>query len=532
MRTILHSGKIYQEKGKFCEALLIEDGVIVKTGTSEQILKLYEDDTDIVDLMDSTVVPGFNDSHLHFYYHGVTMASVNVYGSTSVEEVIEKARTFLNQHPSHSGYLWGRGWNQNQFTGEKRMLTKDDLDKISTDIPIVLGRACGHVAVCNSKALELANILEAVFVEGGEILIGEDGKPNGLFAENAIELLECLKPRLTVDDVERQIEQIAKIANSQGITSVSTNDLHVGDENSDIIEQAYLRYTSKNPTVRINHQICYNSPDILRDRISEKLPESNDFLRYGPLKVFTDGSLGARTALMRQPYADDPSTRGIACMTPEQIDTYVQLASDGGMQVVAHAIGDGAMDNVLNAYAKVADRGRMLRHGIIHCQITDIDILERMRDLDVLALVQPIFLHADLHIVEDRVGKKLASSSYAFKTMEDLDIHVSYGSDAPVENFNVFEGIHCAVNRQDLTLFPLFGFNPKEKVDVSTAIDNYTIEGAYASFEEHKKGRLLPGHLADLVILSDDVFSIGTHEIKDVFVLKTMVNGRFVYFKN
>ena len=528
MRTILHSGKIYQEKGKFCEALLIEDGVIVKTGTSEQILKLYEDDTDIIDLMDSTVVPGFNDSHLHFYYHGVAMASVNVYGSTSVEEVIEKGREFLRQHPQHSGYLWGRGWNQNQFLTEKRMLTKLDLDNISTDIPIVLGRACGHVTVCNSKALELANITKAVFVEGGEILVGEDGMPNGLFSENAIDLLECLKPRLTIDDVESQIEQIAKLANSYGITSVSTNDLHIGDENSDIIEQAYIRYASKNPTVRINHQICYNTPEILKERISSGFTQT-DFLRYGPLKIFTDGSLGARTALMRDPYADDPSTQGIACMTTEQIDAYVQIATDGGMQVVAHAIGDGAMENVLNAYAKVADRGNVLRHGIIHCQITDIDILDRMRDLDILALVQPIFLHADLHIVEDRVGKKLASSSYAFKTMEDKNIHVSYGSDAPVENFNVFEGMHCAVNRQDLNLFPLGGFNPKERVDISTAIDNYTLEGAFASFEEQHKGRLKPGYLADLVVLSDDIFTIPSDQIKDVSVLKTMVNGKFVF---
>lgn len=528
MRTILHSGKIYQEKGKFCEALLIEDGVIIKSGTSKQILKLYENGTDIIDLMDSTVVPGFNDSHLHFYYHGVTMASVNVYGCTSVEEVIEKGREYLRQHPYHQGYLWGRGWNQNQFTDVKRMLTKADVDLISADIPIVLGRACGHVTVCNSKALELANITEAFEVEGGEIMVSEDGKPNGLFSENAIELLECLKPRLTVEDVERQIEQIAKIANQRGITSVSTNDLHIGDENSEIIEQAYIRYATKNPTVRINHQICYNTPEILKERISSGFTQT-DFLRYGPLKIFTDGSLGARTALMRRPYADDPSTKGIACMTPDQIDAYVQSATDGKMQVVAHAIGDGAMENVLNAYAKAGDRGKDLRHGIIHCQITDKDILERMRDLDVLSLVQPIFLHADLHIVEDRVGKELASSSYAFKTMETLNIHVSYGSDAPVENFNVFEGIHCAVNRQDLNLFPADGFNPKECVDVSTAIDNYTIEGAYASFEELKKGRLKPGYLADLVVLSDDIFTIPFNQIKDVSVLKTMVNGKFVF---
>jgi predicted amidohydrolase YtcJ len=531
MRTILHSGKIYQEKGKFCEALLIEDGIIIKTGTSEQILKLYEDDTDIIDLMDSTVVPGFNDSHLHFYYHGVTLASLNVYGCTSIEEVIEKGQNFLRIHPDHTGYLWGRGWNQNQFTDEKRMLTKDDLDLISTDIPIVLGRACGHVAVCNSKALELAHITDAFLVEGGEILVGMDSKPNGLFAENAIELLDVLKPRLTVEAVERKIEQIAKIANSYGITSVSTNDLHIGDENSDIIEQAYLRYASKNPTVRINHQICYNSPQIFRARVSDGLPVLNDFLRYGPLKIFTDGSLGARTALLRNAYDDDPSTRGIACMTPQQIDDYVQIASEHGIQVVAHAIGDQAMENVLDAYQKVSEFNKALRHGIIHCQITDHDILNRMKELEVLALVQPIFLHADMHIVEDRIGKELASSSYAFKTMENLGIHVSYGSDAPVENFNVFEGIHCAVNRQDLLGYPQSGFYPKEKVDVSTAIDNFTIEGSFSSYEEHKKGRLIAGQFADLVILSDDIFSIGSDEIKDVFALKTMVNGEFVFSK-
>jgi predicted amidohydrolase YtcJ len=456
------------------------------------------------------------------------MASVNVYGSTSVEEVINKGREYLRLHPQHSGYLWGRGWNQNQFAAEKRMLTKFDLDKISTEIPIVLGRACGHVTVCNSKALALANINEAFFVEGGEILVGEDGKPNGLFSENAIELLECLKPRLTVDDVERQIENIARIANQYGITSVATNDLHIGDENSDVIEQAYIQYAKKNPTVSINHQICYHTQEILKQRVERGFVQS-DFLRYGPLKIFTDGSLGARTALMRHPYADDPSTRGIACMTPEQIDAYVQMASQCGVQVVAHAIGDGAMENVLNAYAKVVDKDNALRHGIIHCQITDMDILERMRKLDILALVQPIFLHADLHIVESRVGKELASSSYAFKTMEDLGIHVSYGSDAPVENFNVFEGIHCAVNRQDLTGFPLENFYPKERVDVSTAIDNYTLEGAYASFEEHKKGRLKPGYLADLVVLSDDIFTIPSDEIKDLRILKTMVNGVIVY---
>ncbi len=527
MRTILHSGKIYQGYGKFCEALLIEDGIIRKTGSSEQILSLYEDGTDIIDLLDSTVVPGFNDSHLHFYYYGVTLNSVNVYGSTSVDEVIGKAKEFLKDHPEHLGYLWGRGWNQNQFTDEKRMLTKADLDKISTDIPIVLDRACGHVAVCNSKALELASIKEAFFVEGGEIMTDPDGKPNGLFAENAMELLECLKPNLTVEDVEKQIEQIAKIANAHGITSVSTNDLHVGEENSAIIEQAYRNYAAKCPTVRINHQICYNSQEILEERIRSGNGIVSDFLRYGPLKIFTDGSLGARTALLKQPYADDPSTRGIACMTTEQIESLVLIASQAGMQVVAHAIGDQAMENVLNAYARVDSK--KLRHGIIHCQITDYNLLQRMKELDVLALVQPIFLHADLHIVEDRVGKELANSSYAFKTMEDLGIHVSYGSDAPVENFNVFEGIHCAVNRQDLTGFPADGYNPKEKADIYTAVDNYTTEGAYASFEEDKKGRLIVGQFADLAVLSDDIFTIPTNELLDVSVLKTMINGIFVY---
>jgi predicted amidohydrolase YtcJ len=189
------------------------------------------------------------------------------------------------------------------------------------------------------------------------------------------------------------------------------------------------------------------------------------------------------------------------------------------------------MTFVLDAYQKVIKNENKLRHGIIHCQITDLPLLHRFKAMDILAYVQPIFLHYDMHIVESRVGKDLASTSYAFKTMEDLKLHVSYGTDSPVEGLNVFQNIHCAIHRQDLKNNPPNGFYPLEKVDLETAIDNYTLGGAYANFQEKHLGRLLEGYKADLVILDRDIFTCDPSTIKEIQVELTMVNGVIVYQK-
>jgi predicted amidohydrolase YtcJ len=367
-------------------------------------------------------------------------------------------------------------------------------------------------------------------VEGGQFDLDDAGHPNGIFRENALGLLSPLQVSLSVDERVSLLNQVSAIANQYGITSVQTNDLTIGNAESEVLEEAYHRYASENPTVRIYHQVSFSDLEAFKTRIQRGYhAQENDFNRYGPLKLFIDGSLGARTARLRQPYHDEPSTQGIQCMTSEVLDSYITTADQNGISVAVHAIGDGAMAQVLDSYQKVIASENTLRHGIVHCQITDLPLLKRFKALDILAYVQPIFLHYDMHMVESRVGYPLASTSYAFNTMEKLGLHVAYGTDSPVEGLNVFHNIHCAINRQDLSFFPDQGFFPSEKVDLETAIDNYTCGSAYASFEEDHKGRLLPGYMADLVVVDQPLFSLDPSQVKTVQVTMTMVNGKVVY---
>jgi len=207
----------------------------------------------------------------------------------------------------------------------------------------------------------------------------------------------------------------------------------------------------------------------------------------------------------------------------------VRLASANGIQIAIHAIGDGAIERVLNSYDLVCDGTNPLRHGIVHCQITDRALVQRFADNDTLAYVQPIFLHYDISVVEQRVGSALAATSYAFGTMQRMGLHMSFGTDAPVEDLDPIDNLYCAVNRCNLNGQPAGGFVPAEKLDIYDAVDAYTAQSAYASFEEEVKGRIRPGQYADLVVLSEDIFTLPGERLREAKVDATMVNGRFVY---
>ncbi len=245
-----------------------------------------------------------------------------------------------------------------------------------------------------------------------------------------------------------------------------------------------------------------------------------------------DGSLGGRTTMMRNGYADAPGTYGVEVNSDEFMQSMVNCAHEHGMQVVIHAIGDDAIERVIKMY-ETANKGgdNPMRHSIIHCQITDKPLMERIRDASLLIAYQPIFLQYDLHVVTDRCGEELTSTSYAFKTAYDLGIHASYGTDAPVEDLNPFPCIYCAVNRKDLKGQPEQGFHTHECVDVETAIDAYTIESAYHEFRENVKGRLKKGYYADLVVLDQDIFTCDSMDILNIKPVLTMVGGKIVYQK-
>lgn len=529
MKLLLKNGKIYQKRNLFTDALYMENGYIISSGSKALLEENTLKPSEIMDLDGKTVVPGFNDAHLHFYQAGVALSTVNLYGSASIEEMITRSQAFLEKQEKNLKTLIGRGFNQDYFT-EKRLPTRADLDRISRDIPIVFTRTCSHLAVVNSAALEKLNLSTPLpSIEGGQIDAASDGLPNGIFRENAIRLLDVLYEEESIDSALFHIRAAAEKALSYGITSAQVNDIWLDNPEAEVVEEAYRRYAEENPSIRIYHQVYAKDVKTFSKRLESGFDRSESpFLKYGLLKMFADGSLGARTAYLRKPYADDLSTRGIPTMSQELLESMIRTAEDHGIQTAIHVIGDGALERVLDAYEKVIQDNRN-RHGLIHVQITDQNLLERIRKLNLMVYAQPIFLHYDLHIVEDRVGKRLADSSYAFGTMENLCIRVAYSSDAPIENFQVMENLHCAVNRQDLSLFPPEGYNMKEAVDRYTALDNITANSAYMSFEENKKGSLLPGYYADLVILEEPYFDVPANRIKDIKVLMTIVSGQIRY---
>ena len=530
--TIIRNAKVYIERSRFEEALLIEDGFVRKVGTNAEVEAAAPADAKVYDAKGRTVVPGFIDSHQHLLNTGVALSDIRLHAATAIAEVKQIARDYIAERkPAAGTVLHGMGWNQDYFTDEHRLLTVRDLDEISTEHPLVFERACGHMLVANTLAMKLAGITpETVPPEGGMIGHFEDGSLNGIFAENARAPMLALFRNKSLEDTMRLIRVAMKHAAETGVTSVQTCDIRGGSWRTTM--EAYERVAADHPLTRVYHQSSFMNPAEYKEFLDEGhvMGKGTPFNRFGPLKLFVDGSLGARTAYMRQPYHDDPTTRGIPTLTVEELDTLVGMADSHGCGVAIHAIGDAAVEGVLNAYDKVCHDGlNPLRHGIIHVQITDIPLVERFTKNHILALVQPIFLHYDTQIVEARVGKELAATSYAFGTMKKLGIHMSFGTDSPIEDMNPIDNLYCAVTRTNLKGLPEGGFHPEECLDIYDAVDAYTREGAYASFEEDVKGRLLPGYYADLVVLSEDIFTMPAQELRRTKVDATMVAGEFVF---
>lgn len=534
MKTAIINANVYLEREKFAQAVLISDETIEKVGTNAEILADLPKDGTTIDAQGKTLIPGFNDSHEHLFHVGDEISQVHLLGVTSLAEVIERGRKFIAEKNLADGeVVCGNGWNQDYFTDEKRLLNRYDLDKISTEHPIIFNRACGHVLVCNTLALKIAGLLDGPLpnADGGAFNTDENGELTGVISENARVHVQKIVPPLTKEQIQDRILAAMKYANANGITTVQTND--VRDAGYEKMLFAYKElFENKSATLRIYHQCRFPKLELLQSFIDAGYTTGTDdeYMRIGPLKLFVDGSLGARTALMRQDYNDAPGVRGISTLPQEELNALVQLADKNGMSVAIHAIGDRAIEMVLDSYATVIKNGKNpRRHAIVHCQITDKALLQRFADMNIVALVQPIFLHYDMHICADRVGITMAETSYAFHTMQKLGLHVAFGTDSPVEDLSPINNIHCAVNRQDLKGFPENGYFPNECVDIYDAIDCYTFESAYAQYEENKKGRIKPGFLADLTLLNQDIFHCEPKDIIKTKISRTILAGKTVY---
>ncbi|MDR2793215.1 MAG: amidohydrolase [Treponema sp.] len=547
-KKIIYNAKVYLRRREFAQAVLIHNGYITAVGTDSDIATASSPDTECINAHGRLLLPGFYDSHLHLIGIGHMAHVINLSGLSSLEECIAYARAEIARKKPRPGIIRGDGLNQETFITEKRFPTRDDLDAVSTEQPVFVTRVCGHIGFCNSKMLELLGIdgLQPLGckppVTGGSFFEGaerdERGRPNGILRGACLAQARDMLPAETDEMLRDNLAYAMRSAVENGVTAVGSCDIIQAHTFQRIVAAYRAIYRAQTPNVRITLQNgVADDPNYLDDYIQNgyvtgKVLEQS-YLKIGALKLFADGSLGARTACMRRPYRDDPYTNN-GCGVPEMdwalLRELIKKAHKSGMQVIVHAIGDAAVEEVITDFEALGDPCNTLRHGIVHCQITDKTLLSRMAKSNLLAVVQPIFLANDLYIVENRVGAVLASTSYAWGSMERLGIRASYGTDAPVEPINPLYGIACAVTRKDLTKnYPKNGFYPEECVDVYTAVDNYTRGGAHAHFDENRLGRIRLGYAADMVLLDTDIFSIPPHEIPSARVLWTMIGGERVF---
>jgi len=515
MKTAYYNGFIYNEDKSYSTLMIVDDNVIDYIGNDSSRMENIEAKTD---LCGQYVFPGFNDSHMHFLGLGYNKTITNLSKAKNIDEIISTLQ--INK----DDFIVGRGWNQENLK-EKRMPTKEELDLVSTDKPIIIIRVCGHVAVCNSKTLEIANISQdSKQIEGGTFDF-----ESGLFTEDALQVIYSQIPSVNQDQLKRMFKMAEKDLLANGVTSIQSDDfstLQVDFE--DVMDVLNNLYQNQELEIRLSEQV--NLPtmeNLTRYLNSNKRNKVSHLFDYGILKLLADGSLGGRTAYLRAPYSDDLSTSGVPIFTQEQLDMLILNAHKNGLDVGIHSIGDATCEMILSAIEKALSQyPREHRHGIIHAQIIDKVLIQRLKALGVGVYVQPIFLNSDNNIVESRLGKR-AQESYLFKTMYQEGIITSLGTDAPVETFNPFHNLYCAVTRKSIDGPNYDAFLPEEGMTIHEAIECYTLHSALMMKKENL-GILKQNYLADFIVVNNDIIN-NVATLLEAKVLSTYVNGKCVY---
>ena len=417
----------------------------------------------------------YYDSHLHLLGLGYNKSLINLGKFTSISDI--------TKIESDEEMILGRGWHQSNFT-EKRYPNKLDLNKISTTKPVIFIRVCGHVLVCNDKAMEIANInTSSNQIEGGTF-----DYETGIFTEDALGLIYSIISKPNKEEIKDMFLKGDKILSDNGITHCASDDFSTLPVPYElIIECLEELYNDGLMKVNLYEQVNLPSKELLLDYINKGYHQKKyKGFRMGPLKLLADGSLGGRTAYLREDYSDDPGNRGIKVFNDEELEELIYIADSNNIDVAIHAIGDGMIDIVLNSIEKSTKRTKRVdhRHSIIHAQLADYDQIKRMKQLGVSAIVQPIFLNSDIAIIEERLGKERAKQTYLFKTMYKKGVRVGFSTDAPVEDVNPEENIFCAMTRKSIKNPELPAFLPSEKFTYEECIECYTTNNLWLSYDE------------------------------------------------
>lgn len=511
--TIIIGANVYTVNDEFtkAEAFAIKDGKIIDVGTSVEMQLKYAA-TYVNDVKGKTIVPGFIDAHCHFYGLGLQQQKVDLEGTKSFEEVIERIVDF--QKEKNVAYITGRGWDQNDWKA-KEFPSKEKLDELFPDTPIAVTRIDGHALLANQAAIDLAGITITTPFSGGEI-IKKDGKLTGIFIDAPMELIEAKIPEPSKAEKIRALKDAENICIDLGLTTV--DDAGLSKETIELIDSLQQAGELK---IRIYAMVSVSDKNI--EYFTKKGIIKTDLLNVRSFKVYADGALGSRGAAMKKPYSDQHNHFG-ALVTPlADLKSYANKIAASDYQMNTHAIGDSANYVMLQTYKKVLKGKKDRRWRIEHAQIVDVADFHYFHN--IIPSIQPTHATSDMYWAKDRIGLERMKGAYAYKVLLDKYGKVALGTDFPVEKVSPLLTFYAAVARKDLNNFPEKGFQKENALTKEETLKGMTIWAAYANFEENEKGSIEKGKFADFIVLDNDIMQIEESKISTIKVEETYING-------
>jgi hypothetical protein len=533
---IVYNGKVFAADGRdtFAEAVAIRGNQILRVGSNREIKRLGRKATVVVDAHGGAVLPGFNDSHLHFVSGGLGLEKVDLLDATTLEQIQSRIREFASAHAARP-WVEGRGWYYQPFPGG--LPTRQLLDEVVPDRPAWMVAYDGHTGWANSRALAAAGITRATPDPKNGVVEKDPktGEPTGVLKEAAMGLVRKVLPEPTRNDRLRALRSAIDEAHRVGVTSIQNahGDLAEFELYEELRRDGALKVRVYS-AVSAGSDLNESQADAL-DAVRQRFPDDPLF-KTGAVKLMVDGVVEAHTAAMLEPYANRPGVKGTPMISQADLDRVVTMLDKRGWQVMIHAIGDGGIRMSLDAYERAAAanptpaRGR--RHRIEHVETTDPADIPRFGKLGVIAAMQPFHANPSPNQIDvwaGNIGPERASRGWVYRSIRDGGGRLAFGSDWPVVTIDPRFGVNMAVNRTTPEGTPAGGWYPDQRLPLPLAIEAYTSGAAYASFDEQRKGRIVPGMLADLVVLTTDIFTAPPAKLVDAAVGVTIFDGKVVY---
>ncbi|RZK41458.1 MAG: amidohydrolase [Pedobacter sp.] len=516
---IIYNAKIYTVNDKFemAEAIAVKDGKIIAVGTSDDIRKQFKS-TEEVDIKGKAVYPGFIDAHAHFAGYGQSLQSADLRETESWEEVLQRLTEFAKTHPK--GWLIGRGWDQNDWP-DQQFPTKEKLDQLFPDRPVLLERIDGHAAIVNQKAFDEAGITKAFALTGGDI-VDKNGKLTGLLIDNAVGLVQNRIPPPTAEQTEKLLLEAEKSCFSYGLTTI--DDCGLDFEAVDFIEKMQAEKKLK---MRLYVMLSDNEKNF--DYLFKRGAIKTDRLNVRAFKVYADGALGSRGACLLHAYSDMPKKKGFLLSEVKHFEEVAKKINDHNFQMCTHAIGDSANRTVLKIYNEVLGAKNDKRWRIEHAQVVAQKDFDLFGSASVIPSVQPTHATSDMYWASDRLGNERVKGAYAYKQLLNQNGWIPLGTDFPVEQVNPMYTFYAATARKDAKNYPTGGYQMENALTPEQALRGMTIWAAKANFEEKEKGSIEIGKFADFIVLEHDIMKASADQILKNRVLKTYLNGEKVY---